>query len=806
MGEAIERIRRSLAGVSADAAIESSIVHSWPWPIWLAVVILLLAGLVAFWLYRAECGNRRTPRNVLFVLRWSQITIIVFMLFGWLWRSYRTELPDVVLMLDTSASMLTVDPYSDARLKSVVSSLSPRNPLPTRLELSRRLLLRDDSHMLRSLAARYRLRLFFVDESWREVTGEVMELAQRVQDAQSDGPASRLGVCLQELLDQQRGRSTAAIIFLSDGITTEGRTVSESAELARQKGVPLFIVGIGDEQPPRDVALTDVIVDDVAFVDDLLTFDGRIRHDGFAGKTIVVRLRQIGDDRVLDEQTMTLGTSSESQSIRLAHRPQTAGDFEYRVELVVPTGDMVSQNDSVLRRVSVRNETIRVLFVQAYPSPEFQFVKRLLSGSVKPITPLGSKDPTQGDAPRAIELRTVLQDADSEFSEQDETALRTFPPTREDLFEYDVLIFGDVMPDLLSRSALVNIRDFVQVRGGGMVVLAGPLYTPQAYVQTPLAECLPIRPESLRVPSPNAVFTTGFKVRPSLLGLASSHLQLGDAPAANSTAWEKLAELYWLAEAGQLRPGARTLLEHPDKVLENGEPLPVVCMQFVGAGKVIFHATDESYRWSRGEAGSAPYNQYWLQTIRYLSRSKLLGGNRVAELSSDRNEFRPGEAVHLRIRFFDERFAPHGVDDVTVVLEQPAAAQRQVVLRRQATDRAMFETSVSALPSGDYRAWLASPTLDGPPPSHRFVISAQNSEMLRLQMNKTDLIKAAKTSSGKFYQLPEANRLLNELPLGNPIRMEPLPAKPLWNSPWLATLFISLLATEWLLRKKWGLA
>ena len=28
-----------------------------------------------------------------------------------------------------------------------------------------------------------------------------------------------------------------------------------------------------------------------------------------------------------------------------------------------------------------------------------------------------------------------------------------------------------------------------------------------------------------------------------------------------------------------------------------GLPLPIVCLQFVGAGKVVFHATDETHRW-----------------------------------------------------------------------------------------------------------------------------------------------------------------------------------------------------------------
>ena len=67
-----------------------------------------------------------------------------------------------------------------------------------------------------------------------------------------------------------------------------------------------------------------------------------------------------------------------------------------------------------------------------------------------------------------------------------------FPVSRDELFAYDVLIFGDANPSFLSRSVLDNIAAFVEERGGGLVVIAGPRHTPLAYRDTPLAKLLPI--------------------------------------------------------------------------------------------------------------------------------------------------------------------------------------------------------------------------------------------------------------------------------------------------------------------------
>jgi len=96
----------------------------------------------------------------------------------------------------------------------------------------------------------------------------------------------------------------------------------------------------------------------------------------------------------------------------------------------------------------------------------------------------------------------------------------------------------------------------------------------------------------------------------------------------------------------------------------------VVVWQYVGAGKVILHLTDESYRWSRHEDGRQYYTRYWIQMLRYLSRSKLLGKDRGAEMPFDQDTYRRGEPVRLAVRFFDERLAPVQDDGVTVIVER----------------------------------------------------------------------------------------------------------------------------------------
>jgi hypothetical protein len=65
--------------------------------------------------------------------------------------------------------------------------------------------------------------------------------------------------------------------------------------------------------------------------------------------------------------------------------------------------------------------------------------------------------------------------------------------------------------------------------------------------------------------------------------------------------------------------------------------------------------------------------------------------------------------------------------------------------------------------------------------------------------------QAATASGGKFYTAATARDLIDHLPVGKQVRIEPLPPEPLWNTWKIAVLFLALLLTEWLSRRRAGL-
>jgi hypothetical protein len=801
MNDARRQIERLLAGhplSEGTGGQETTIQPTWELPPWLLLTLVLGSAAILLAVYWHESASAARPWKVLMAaLRLGLVGIIILMLYGWTVQSHQTDLPDIVVMLDDSASMSLVDHQADARLTAELKRQMAAVGLsePTRINLAKALLLRGDSDLLKQLGERYNLRFFQTAATARPAADDIPALPDSIRLLSAEQPASRLGDSVREVLEAQRGRPTAAIILLTDGVTTEGKPLSDAAQYARRKGVPLFLVGLGSDQPTRDLRLSDLLVDEVVFVNDLVVFDMKLAAEGLTGKASV-RLKRAGESAVLSEQEVNLDPQGELQSLRLSHRPDKQGEFEYVIEVTPREGEVNVENNRLVRRITVREEVVRVLLVQAYPNYEFRMLKQMLERELNENQPADSK--TRG-------FRTVLQEADLNYVDTDKSADRSFPVSREELFAYDVLIFGDVNPALVGTSVLQNIYEFVTVRGGGIVFIAGPRYTPLAYRDTPLAPLFPMNLDTVRVPDPDAVVSEPFRTRLTALGLASPLTQLADDPAENERIWsERLAPLFWYATLPDLRPGVRVLAEHPMQRGDSGQPLPIICLQFNGAGKVLFHATDETHRW-RIRAGDVHFARYWIQAIRYLCRAKLLSGGGAAELTTDRDEYRLGDPVRLRVRFFDDRLAPQSDDGVVTVVQREGGQRRNLTLSRSSAARGDFEGGADRLPAGNYRAWIGTPTLEGRPPAKEFRIVAPAGELARTKMDSAELKLAAQTSRGRFYRFDAADALLGDLPRGRQVRIESSPPEPIWNAPLLAGLFVVLIGAEWLLRKRVGL-
>ena len=766
-----------------------SLEHSLGWYPWLVVVFAFCMSAFVVWVYLREAGQRpRWYRLMLACVRLTLIALAVLMIAQVTLVLQRTGLPYVALLLDDSLSMTIVDRYEQSverALRSRLRKAAVEATDPSRWSILQMLLTEHDAALLHGLADDYKLRVYLISGQ-RLDDRRAEEIATEVLARHPVAESTPLGAAVRNILDEFRGSLPAAIVILSDGINTEGPSLAEAAALAHRRGVPLLLVGIGSDQPVRNLAISNLLAEKVVFVGDVVNFEFQLVGTGFQGAKVPVVLRSKQDSDVLARTEVTVGPDGQPQQVRFPYRPTQLGEFQYVIELQPQEGELRSDDNRLEHSLQVREEKVRVLFVQGYPSYEYRFLRNMLG-----------REPS-------IELHVVLQEADLQHAQQDAAVLASFPLRREEVFSYDVIIFGDVNPAWLSTTALENVAEFVRQpgKGGALVLIAGPRYMPAAYRDSPLAPLMPVELNSLRYPDAGQVLSSGFRVRPTELGLSSPPMQLGDTPEQTAQIWQNLPPLYWLLESPDLKPGTRVLAEHPEKTGPDGRALPVICLQYVGAGKVLFHATDETHRW-RWRVGDLYFARYWVQMLRFLARSKLLESKQGVTLATDQAEYSRGASVRLLVRFDDERLAPPEDDGVELLIRQAGQPDKRLRLHR-AGSRGVFEGVLHRPPPGRYRATLTLPAIQ-PPPTVDFVVQPPPGEFERVRMDAEAMRSAAKQTHGRFYTLDNAHQLLHDLPAGRQAPIETLPPIPLWNRWPVVLVFLCLLVGEWILRKLGGM-
>ena len=769
--------------------------HSFPWPQWF--LLLFASGTVLFVVsvYRRD-GQTIHPlwRGLLISLRLTTFGLLLFMLTQAVLRIERTGLPYVVVLLDTSRSMDTPDQYADSKVQQAVAKLLADGgaQTPSRLNLAKALLTRQQGRFLKELQQQHKLRIYTFAESasWlgnRDIIKkeDIQELLPLIKALESQGDNTRLGPAVRGVLNDLRGTPPAAIIIISDGITTttEAERLTTAAAYARAKGVPLYTVGIGNDEPLRDLALFDTLVDEVAFVDDPITVSAKLKASGYAGRTVEVKLKQAVTNKVLQQKAVPVIDDKTPLGIEISFTPTEVGELDLVLEVTPQPKEFRLDNNKETRHVSVRKEKIRVLLADNTPRYEFRYLKHLL------------------EREKTVELSTVLQDADPEYSAEDQTAKPHFPVLKSELLQYDVVLLGDLGLEYLSPVVLDNLRDFVKDQGGGLLFIAGPRSNPLGYKGTPLADLLPVELDSARAPSPTGQITESFQPQLTVEGLkGSSIFRFAEDEPDSLAIWNSLPGIFWLLEAPDLKPGAKAFATHPVKTNGNNK-YPVIVMQRYGAGKVMFHGTDETWRW-RFRVGDLYYGRYWVQTLRYLCRSRLLGKDRAAELTLDRSVYQKGEPIYVRVRFLDDRQTPVNDDGVTVVLERPGDPQRKLKLTRLPQAPSTFEGQFNQAPEGAYHAVVETPAFAGAPPSKDFRVESPLKETQTLRLDVAELTQAAEQTNARYFPIATAADLPAALPPGQPVPLKTDNPKPLWNHYLILLLFTTLLSAEWILRKR----
>ena len=243
----------------------------------------------------------------------------------------------------------------------------------------------------------------------------------------------------------------------------------------------------------------------------------------------------------------------------------------------------------------------------------------------------------------------------------------------------------------------------------------------------------------------------------------------------------------------------------------------LVTVQRAGLGKVVMLNFDQTWRFRYG-VGDTYHHRFWGQLVRWGAGENLRSGGEKVRLGTDRITYTPLDPVEIIAKVLDADRRPVTDADLSAVVYQDGVAvMKQKMSYRQASS-GVYETIIASLPRpGDYTVRLEGEVVDAALTSDNaeglehietnlVVVSARNSvELAELTADRDFLNHAAQVTGGKVAEIGDAETLIESF--GAP--KETLTERrniTLWDQWPLLVLFLALLTTEWVLRRRSGLA
>lgn len=746
--------------------------------LWNLLLVTLSVALVA-WVYRRE-GRSRGVKIALGAMRLSLLLLVIALLNRPVLHLSQSRIqPSVVaVMVDDSISMRVRDGVAPEGVEP-----------PTRLESVVQMLTAEDRALLEKLKQEHEVRLYRFGASAEPLGGP-----EALSALQPTAARTQVVAAVRNVLEELQGQRVAGVVVLTDGRETPQQARAEAIEAIKDFGVKVFPVMVGSDEPPRNIEIASINMQDSAFKGDVVSVRATVRAGGLpAGQTFEVAVREKQTGRVLsgldDEPARQAVTAGEGEPIdvELIFKPEEIGTLEVVIAAEELPGELDLEDNQRHAQLEVLDAKVNLLYVDGYPRWDYRFLK------------------TEMMRDKTVEISCLLLSADPTFAQEGDRPIRRFPETITELLEYDVVLFGDVDPRYFSDLQLELIRDFVANRGGGFGMVAGPQWSPQAYQNTPIEALLPVNIQRTQTGIPVGI-TQGWRPVLTADGRDSSIFRFFADRERNQRYLEnEWPVLYWFAQGITTKPGVgEVYAEHPDQIGPDGRKAPLLVVGRFGAGRTLFSAIDDSWRW-RYYTGESIFDTYWVQQLRYLARSKKLGQRKVT-FASTRTIYELGEQIRVNMRVLDPFLLQQLPDQLSVeVLDETGQVIRQEPIRRQEGQIELFTGSWSADRVGKLRLRLPSVASGIDAMELPVEVSIPRLELVQPQVDRTLLSRLASETMGQAVAAEQAVTALPGL-IQSVAQIIPIDSEqPLWDAPLALLLFVLLITVEWVLRKVFGM-
>ena len=673
------------------------------------------AGYAAL-LYSAQAPWSRAINYALAGLRFVVVSFLCFLLLSPFVKTTttRTEEPTVVLAVDNSQSISLFTP------RLALSQLAAGLP---------------------QLAAALQ------EKGFRVETRTLTKASTAPDSLRFDATRTDLNKLLSDSREANAERNLAGVVLVSDGLVNQGQEPQFS-----EFNFPIFSVALGDSVAKKDLRLTDLVYNRVAFSGNKFPLEAEVGYEGYASGTATVEVREAG--RTLESRRVALPAGRHRVKTTFQLTAPAPGKRRYEVRVLLQPGEFTALNNTRTAFIEVVKGKLRVLLAGAAPHPDLKALRAAILAN------------NNFDLTLAVAGVGAPLPASATF---DVAVLHQLPAR------------GGLGQELLARVRAAKVP---------VLYVLGAQSDYNAYNQ--LAAGLSVQPRGTQTDEVTPLPNPGFARLPFD---EDSRRRLGQYPPA-------------AVPFGELRlgSGAEAALWQQVGRLPTQKPLLVFGSAAGTSPRAATLLAENTWQWRLEEAIAhddhpEAYDRLVGRTLQLLTQN---ANKKRLDVYPTQDIFGTQDDVTLGAETYNAVFERIYDQKITLTLTD-SARQARTISFANAPDGSPLH--LGPLPAGLYR-YQARATLGGQAQQASGELLVQN-QPLEAQESKADhrlLAQLSRRSGGQLYYPSQLDKLAQDITAKNfkPVLSSEEDLKDLINLKWLFFALVALLAAEWATRKYQG--
>lgn len=282
---------------------------------------------------------------LLAILRFSLVTVIVFLLLGPLIRYFQTEIeqPAIVLAIDNSQSVVMTRDSVQARkdIENFVSEINSK------------------------LGGEYALSTYLFGQ----------HVGQR-ENPDFTEPVTNISEVFESIKSRYANRNLGAVILATDGIYNRG---SNPRYAHAGLSAPVYTVALGDTTIRRDLLVAEVAANRIAFLGNKFPIEARLRADKFEGHRVEYVLRQ--GAKIIETGNFTPDAERFEQNVRFLVDAEEPGLQRYNIEIKPAENEITLANNNRVVFIEVIDGREKILILGNAPHPDILAIRSAIAAN-----------------------------------------------------------------------------------------------------------------------------------------------------------------------------------------------------------------------------------------------------------------------------------------------------------------------------------------------------------------------------------------------------------------------------------------